>query len=35
MLESRDPTINNLVDLIFGPRSNIGRLLNEKLEIKK
>jgi hypothetical protein len=28
-----EPSIDNLVDLMFGPRSNIGRLLGEKLTI--
>ena len=32
-MDSREPTIDNLVELIFGPKSNIGRLLQEKLEI--
>jgi hypothetical protein len=32
-LDSREPTIDNLVELIFGPKSNIGRLLQDKLEI--
>jgi len=33
ILGERDPSINNLVDLIFGQKSNIGRLLEEKLEV--
>ncbi len=32
-LDFREPTIDNLVDLIFGPKSNIGRLLQDKLDI--
>jgi hypothetical protein len=32
-LGSCEPTINNLIDLIFGPRSNIGCLLGKKLGI--
>jgi len=32
-LDSCEPTIDNLVDLIFGPKSNIGRLLQDKLDI--
>jgi hypothetical protein len=30
LLGQQEPTIHSLVDLIFGPKSNIGRLLEEK-----
>ena len=33
ILGKQDPTIHNLVELIFGPRSNISHLLEEKLEV--
>jgi len=32
-LGKSDPSIDNLVDLMFGPRSNIGRTLGENLKI--
>jgi hypothetical protein len=34
-LGKSQPTIHNLVDLLFGPRSRIGRLLAEKLTISE
>jgi hypothetical protein len=33
ILGKQEPTIHNLVELLFGQRSNIGRLLEEKLEV--
>jgi hypothetical protein len=32
-LDSREQKIHNLVELTFRPKSNIGRLLQEKLKI--
>ena len=32
-LGKSDPSLSNLVDLMYGPKSNIGRMLGEKLKI--